>query len=85
MNDKSMSLVGHLEELRQRLIYSALAILGAYVLGAIWGAGHKTMRLAAGTAHGSGFQERVIMLLAYSSAPTGIIAFALIFWELLLP
>ncbi|MDQ8732024.1 hypothetical protein [Bradyrhizobium sp. LHD-71] len=64
------------------LIYATLAILAAFVLGAVWSAGAETMPLAAGTAHGSSFQESAIRLIAYSSAPTGIIAFALIFWGL---
>ncbi len=64
------------------LIYSAFAILAAYVMGAVWGAGNETMRLAAGAAHGSAFQEVVIMVAAYSSAPPGLISFALILWGL---
>jgi (hydroxyamino)benzene mutase len=63
------------------LVYSALAILAAYVLAALWGAGNEIMPLAAGTAHGSAFQENVIKLVAYSSAPTGLISFALIWGE----
>jgi hydroxylaminobenzene mutase len=64
------------------LIYSAFAILAAYVMAAVWGAGNETMRLAAGAAHGSVFQEAAIMVVAYSSAPTGITSFALILWGL---
>jgi (hydroxyamino)benzene mutase len=64
------------------LIYSSLAIIAAYLLGAFWGAGNSTMPLAAGTAHGSDFQEAVIRIVAYSSAPTGIVSFALILWGL---
>ena len=60
------------------LIYSSLAIIAAYLLGAFWGAGNSTMPLAAGTAHGSRLQETVIKIVAYSSAPTGIVSFALI-------
>jgi len=63
-------------------IYAAFAILAAFVMGAIWGAGNETMPLAAGTAHGSAFQETVIRVAAYSSAPTGLISFALISWGL---
>jgi len=37
---------------------------------------------AAATAHGSAFQENVIKLVAYSSAPTGLISFALVLWGL---
>jgi (hydroxyamino)benzene mutase len=39
------------------LVYSALAILGAYLMAAFWGAGNEMMPLAAGAAHGSPFQE----------------------------
>jgi (hydroxyamino)benzene mutase len=63
------------------LLYSSLAILGAYVLGAVWGAGNETIPLAAGQAHGSAAQETLIRILAYSSAP-GLISFALILWGL---
>jgi hydroxylaminobenzene mutase len=64
------------------LIYSTFAIVAAYLLGAVWGAGNSTMPLAAGTAHGSDFQENIIKMVAYSSAPTGIVSFALILWSL---
>jgi len=64
------------------LIYSALAIVAAYLMAASWGAGNSTISLAAGAAHGSAFQEVVIKVVAYSSAPTGIISFALILWGL---
>ena len=60
------------------LIYSDLAIVGAYFLAAIWGAGNSTMPLAAGAAHGSIIQESVIKVIAYSSAPIGIVSFGLI-------
>jgi (hydroxyamino)benzene mutase len=64
------------------LVYSALAILAAYLLAAVSGAGDSTIRLAAQTGHGSVVQETTIQLVAYSSAPTGIISFALILWGL---
>jgi hydroxylaminobenzene mutase len=64
------------------LLYSALAIIAAYVLGAVWGAGNETMPIAAGSARGTALQESVIMVVAYSSGPTGIIAFVLVFWGL---
>ena len=63
-------------------IYSAFAILAAYMMAATWGAGNETMALAAGAAHGSAFQEAVIKNVAYSSAPTGLISFALMLWGL---
>ncbi|HWF83545.1 MAG TPA: hypothetical protein VG222_01790 [Vicinamibacterales bacterium] len=63
-------------------VYSALAIVAAYLMAAMWGAGHTTMPLAAGSAEGSAFQEGAITIVAYSSAPTGILAFGLILWGL---
>jgi hydroxylaminobenzene mutase len=67
------------------LVYSTGAILAAYVLAATWGAGNETMPLAAGRSHGSAFQETMIRGVAYSSAPTGLISFALILWGLRAP
>jgi hydroxylaminobenzene mutase len=64
------------------LTYSGLAIVAAFLLGSLWGAGSTTMPLAAGGARGSALQEAVIKVVAYSSAPTGITAFALILWAL---
>jgi hydroxylaminobenzene mutase len=67
------------------LIYSDLAIVAAFVLAAVWGAGGSVMPLAAGTARGSEFQEAAIRIVAYSSAPTGIFSFALVLWGLRSP
>ncbi len=64
------------------MIYAALAILAAYLLASFWGAGGQTMALAAAGAHGSAFQETTIKVIAYSSAPTGLAALALILWGL---
>src|SRR5262249_5214951 len=64
------------------LAYSGLAIIAAYLMAAIWGAGDSIIRFAARTGRGSAVQEAAISLVAYSSAPTGIIAFALILWGL---
>ena len=68
------------------LIYSALAILAAYVVAAIWGVGIETISLMGelphGLSQGSPFQETVIKVLAYTSAPTGLTAFFLILWGL---
>lgn len=58
------------------LVYSGLAIIIAFLLAAIWGAGNSTMPLAAGPADGSALQ--VIKVVAYSSAPTGIVSTAMI-------
>jgi hydroxylaminobenzene mutase len=63
-----------------------LPILAAYTVAAIWGVGSETIRLMGelphGLAHGSVAQETFIKVLAYSSAPTGLIAFALMLWGL---
>jgi|SRR5215510_1874485 len=64
------------------LIYAAFAILTAFIMGAVWGAGNETMSLAAGASRGSAFQEAAIRIAAYSSAPTGLVSFALILWGL---
>jgi hydroxylaminobenzene mutase len=63
------------------LIYSGLAITAAFLIAAIVGAGKSTMPLA-GAPAGTPLAELVIMVVAYSSAPTGMIAFALILWGL---
>jgi hypothetical protein len=68
------------------LLYSAVAILVAYTIAAAWGVGNETIVLAGelphGLHHGSAFQETVIKVLSYSSAPTGLAAFALVLWGL---
>lgn len=68
------------------LLYSTLAILAAYTIAAIWGVGNETITLMGelphGLSHGTPFQETFIKVLAYSSAPTGLTAFALILWGL---
>jgi len=68
------------------LLYSALAILAAYTIAAAWGVGNETIVLAGelprGLHHGNAFQEVLIKVLAYSSAPTGLTAFALVLWGL---
>ena len=64
------------------LLYSTFAILIAYVIAAYMGAGIETMPLAAGAAHGTRMQEAAIKVVAYSSAPTGLMSFALILWGL---
>ena len=64
------------------LVYSSLAIIAAFLMGAIWSAGNTVMPQAAGAARGTAAQETAITFIAYSSAPTGIIAFALALWGL---
>jgi hydroxylaminobenzene mutase len=67
-------------------IYSTFAILSAYTLAAIWGVGTDTIGLMGelphGLSRGTAFQESVIAVVAYSSAPTGLAAFALMLWGL---
>ncbi|HEX7973765.1 MAG TPA: hypothetical protein VF498_05095 [Anaerolineales bacterium] len=71
------------------LLYSTLAILAAYAVAAWWGVGIETISLMGELPHGlhqgSPFQETFIKVLSYSSAPTGLAAFGLIFWGLRLP
>jgi hydroxylaminobenzene mutase len=68
------------------LLYSAVAILAAYTIAAVLGVGNETIVLAGelphGLHHGSAFQETVIKVLSYSSAPTGPAAFALVLYGL---
>jgi hydroxylaminobenzene mutase len=67
-------------------VYSTLAILAAYVIAAIWGVGIETIKLMGelphGLSQGSTFQEGLIKVVAYTSAPTGLLAFTLILWGL---
>ena len=67
-------------------LYGTFAILAAYTLAAVWGVGNETIvlmgELPHGLHHGSAFQETLIKVLAYSSAPTGLTSFALILWGL---
>lgn len=64
------------------LIYSAVAILAAHTIAAARGVGNETIVLAGELPHGlrhrSVVQENAIKIVAYSSAPTGLAAFALI-------
>jgi hydroxylaminobenzene mutase len=68
------------------LVYSTVAILAGYMIAAVWGVGNETIRLMGelphGLRHGTASEEGFIKVLAYSSAPTGLAAFALIMWGL---
>jgi len=68
------------------LLFSIVAILAAYTVAAIWGVGIETISLMGelpqGLTQGSPFQETFIKVLAYSSAPTGLLAFGLMLWGL---
>jgi hydroxylaminobenzene mutase len=67
-------------------LYGTFAILAAYTLAAMWGVGSETLALVGelphGLARGSAAQETLIKAVAYSSAPTGLLSFALILWGL---
>jgi len=67
------------------LLYSAFAILAAYVIAAISGVGNETIilmgELPHGLHHGSASQETLIKVLAYTSV-VGIASFAIILWGL---
>src|SRR2546430_12859872 len=51
------------------LIYSGFAIVAAFLLGAIWGAGNSTMPLAPGSSPWRHFQEGQLNNVRQSSAP----------------
>ncbi len=67
-------------------LHSTFAILSAYIVAACLGIGNETIVLAGelphGLARGTAAQENFIKILAYSSAPTGILTFTLLFWGL---
>jgi (hydroxyamino)benzene mutase len=63
-------------------IYSSFATLVPFVMAAFWGAGNTTIPLAAGTAHGSAFQEAIIKVILYSAAPPFFVSMVLILWGL---
>lgn len=68
------------------LLYSTFSILAAYTIAAFWGVGIETIRLMGALPHGltrgTPFQETLIKVLAYSSAPIGIASFVLTLWGL---
>jgi hydroxylaminobenzene mutase len=68
------------------LLHGAFAILAAYTVAAVWGVGNETIQLMGelphGLSHGTVFQETVIKVLAYSSAPTGLAWLGLVLWGL---
>jgi (hydroxyamino)benzene mutase len=67
-------------------IYGTFSILAAYTIAAALGVGSETIRLMGelphGLTRGTAVQETLIKVLAYSSAPTGLTSFALVFWGL---
>lgn len=68
------------------LLHGTFAILAAYTVAAVWGVGNETIQLMGelphGLVRGTVFQETVIKVLAYSSAPTGLAWLGLVLWGL---
>ncbi len=63
-------------------VYGCLAPLTANLLGATWAAGNTLLPLAAGQAHGSALQERIITVMLRSGGASLIVASILILWGL---
>jgi hydroxylaminobenzene mutase len=66
-------------------IYGCLSAWTANLLGAVWGAGHTMVPMAAGAATGSSVQEGVIRFLLISAALSLITMAVLIVWGLRTP
>lgn len=64
------------------LIYGGIAALASSLLAAAWGAGNSILPMAAGSAHGTAFQEAVINIGLRSAGATLIAALVLILWGL---
>jgi (hydroxyamino)benzene mutase len=68
------------------LLHGTFAILAAYTVAAAWGVGNETIQLMGelphGLSRGTVFQETVIKVLAYSSAPTGLTWLGIVLWGL---
>jgi hydroxylaminobenzene mutase len=63
-------------------IYSNFATIAGFVMAAMWGAGNEAIPLAAGSAHGTAFQEGAIKVVMYSAGAPVLISLALILWGL---
>ena len=63
-------------------LYSGLATLLPYALGALWGAGNTVIPMAAGPARGSDFQETIMLVVLISAAPPFFVSMALVLWGL---
>jgi hydroxylaminobenzene mutase len=70
-------------------IHGNLSIIFAYTIAAIWGVGIETIQLMGelphGLARGTPFQEGIIKVITYTSAPTGLISFVLVLWGIRIP
>ena len=62
-------------------VYATLAILAAYTFAAASGSGLETIHIVGEAPHGlrqgDALQEAIVRILAYSSAPTGLVAYAI--------
>lgn len=66
-------------------LYGCFAPLTANLLAATWGAGQTLLPMAAGQAHGSPLQERIITILLRTGGASLIAAAILILWGLRMP
>ena len=64
------------------LIYSGFAAMASNLLAGAWGAGNSILPIAAGSAHGTAFQEAMINIGLRSSGASLIVALSLILWGL---
>lgn len=62
--------------------YGCLAAWTANLSAAVWGAGNSMLPIAAGPAHGSLVQERIIAIALRSAAVSLIVAAVLVLWGL---
>jgi hydroxylaminobenzene mutase len=63
-------------------IYSDFATIIGFLMAAMWGAGNESIPLAAGSAHGTAFQEAAIRIVMYSAGAPVLISLVLILWGL---
>lgn len=63
-------------------VYGCFAAWTANMLGALWGAGNSLLPLAAGSAHGSMFQEGIIAVSLRSAGASLIAVAILMLWGL---
>ena len=63
-------------------VYSGIATLMPYVLGAFWKAGNKTIPLAAGNARGTDTQETIILMVMISASVPFFVSMAIVIWGL---
>lgn len=59
-------------------IYSDFATIVGFLMAAMWGAGNESIPLAAGSAHGTAFQEVAIKVVMYSAGAPVLISLVLI-------